>query len=46
MALRKLRRGVWPVQDASTCMAQQDAARKLLAGVLHEATQREMRCVL
>ena len=47
MALRKLRRGVWPVQDSLDLHGNnRDAARKLLQEFLHEATQREMRCVL
>jgi DNA-nicking Smr family endonuclease len=47
MALRKLRRGGWPVQDALDLHGNNsDAARKLLQGFLHEASQREMRCVL
>jgi len=47
MALRKLRRGVWPVQDSLDLHGNNsDAARKLLQEFLHEATQREMRCVL
>jgi DNA-nicking Smr family endonuclease len=47
MALRKLRRGVWPVKDSLDLHGNnRDAARKLLQEFLHEATQREMRCVL
>ena len=47
MALRKLRRGTWPVQDSLDLHGNhRDAARKLLQEFLHEATQREMRCVL
>ena len=47
MALRKLRRGVWPVQDSLDLHGNhRDAARKLLQEFLLEATQREMRCVL
>jgi len=47
MALRKLRRGVWPVQDRLDLHGNhRDAARKLLQEFLHEATQRGMRCVL
>jgi DNA-nicking Smr family endonuclease len=47
MALRKLRRGVWPVQDSLDLHGNnRDAARKLLQGFLHEAAQRGMRCVL
>jgi len=47
MTLRKLRRGVWPVQDSLDLHGNhRDAARKLLQEFLHEATQRQMRCVL
>ena len=47
MALRKLRRGVWPVQDSLDLHGNnRDAARKLLREFLHEATQLGMRCVL
>ncbi len=47
MALRKLRRGTWPVQDSLDLHGNNsDAARKLLQGFLHEAMQRELRCVL
>ena len=47
MALRKLRRGVWPVQDSLDLHGNnREAARKLLQEFMHEATQREMRCVL
>jgi DNA-nicking Smr family endonuclease len=47
MALRKLRRGTWPVQDSLDLHGNNsDAARKLLQGFLHEAMQREFRCVL
>ncbi len=47
MALRKLRRGVWPVQDSLDLHGNNsDAARKLLQEFLHEAMQHEMRCVL
>jgi len=47
MALRKLRRGVWPVQDSLDLHGNtSEAARKLLQEFLHEATQRGMRCVL
>jgi DNA-nicking Smr family endonuclease len=46
MALRKLRRGVWPVQDSLDLHGNnRDAARKLLQEFLHEAAQRGMRCV-
>lgn len=47
MTLRKLRRGAWPIQDSLDlhgCTS--DAARKLLQEFLHEAAQRESRCVL
>jgi DNA-nicking Smr family endonuclease len=47
MALRKLRRGVWPIQDTLDLHGNhRDAARKLLQEFLLEATQRQMRCVL
>ncbi|MEO8333223.1 MAG: Smr/MutS family protein [Gallionella sp.] len=47
MDLRKLRRGVWPVQDSLDLHGNnRDAARKLLQGFLHEAAQQEMHCVL
>lgn len=47
MALRKLRRGTWPVQDSLDLHGNHtDAARKLLQEFLHEATQRNLRCVL
>ena len=47
MVLRKLRRGVWPVQDSLDLHGNnRDAARKLLQEFLHEATQLGMRCVL
>lgn len=47
MALRKLRRGGWPVQDSLDLHGNNsDAARKLLQDFLHEAMQRELRCVL
>ena len=47
MTLRKLRRGVWPVQDSLDLHGNNsDAARKLLQEFLHEAMQREFRCVL
>jgi DNA-nicking Smr family endonuclease len=47
MTLRKLRRGTWPVQDSLDLHGNNsDAARKLLQGFLHEAMQREFRCVL
>lgn len=47
MTLRKLRRGIWPIQDSLDLHGHNsDAARKLLQGFLHEATQRNLRCVL
>jgi DNA-nicking Smr family endonuclease len=47
MTLRKLRRGSWPVQDSLDLHGNHsDAARKLLQEFLHEATQRNLRCVL
>jgi len=47
MALRKLRRGVWPIRDSLDLHGNNsDAARKLLQEFLHEATQRKLRCVL
>jgi DNA-nicking Smr family endonuclease len=47
MTLRKLRRGGWPVQDRLDLHGNSsDAARKLLQEFLHEAMQRELRCVL
>jgi DNA-nicking Smr family endonuclease len=47
MALRKLRRGGWPVQDSLDLHGNNsDEARKLLQGFLHEAEQRRLRCVL
>jgi DNA-nicking Smr family endonuclease len=47
MALRKLRRGTWPIQDSLDLHGNNsDAARKLLQEFLHEATQRKLRCVL
>ena len=47
MTLRKLRRGSWPVQDSLDLHGNNsDAARKLLQDFLHEAMQRELRCVL
>ncbi|MGA7749110.1 MAG: Smr/MutS family protein [Gallionella sp.] len=47
LALRKLRRGGWPVQDSLDLHGNNsDAARKLLQEFLHEAMQRELRCVL
>ena len=47
MSLRKLRRGSWPIQDRLDLHGlHSDAARKLLQAFLHEAAQRELRCVL
>lgn len=47
MTLRKMRRGTWPVQDSLDLHGNNsDAARKLLQEFLHEAMQRELRCVL
>jgi DNA-nicking Smr family endonuclease len=47
MALRKLRRGGWPVQDYLDLHGNDsDAARKLLQEFLHTASQHELRCVL
>jgi DNA-nicking Smr family endonuclease len=47
LALRKLRRGGWPVQDRLDLHGNNsDAARKLLQEFLREAMQREFRCVL
>ena len=47
MALRKLRRGGWPIEDNLDLHGNNtDAARKLLQKFLHEAVQRQMRCVL
>ncbi len=47
MALRKLRRGAWPIQDSLDLHGNNsDAARKLLQEFLLEATQRKLRCVL
>jgi DNA-nicking Smr family endonuclease len=47
MTLRKLRRGIWPIQDSIDLHGNNsDAARKLLQEFLHEATQRNLRCVL
>jgi DNA-nicking Smr family endonuclease len=47
LVLRKLRRGGWPVQDSLDLHGNNsDAARKLLQAFLHEAMQRELRCVL
>jgi DNA-nicking Smr family endonuclease len=47
MALRKLRHGSWPVEDRLDLhVNNSDTARKLLREFLHEAIQRELRCVL
>ena len=47
MTLRKLRRGTWPIQDSLDLHGNHtDAARKLLQEFLHEAAQRNLRCVL
>lgn len=46
MSLRKLRRGHWPVQDSLDLHGlSSEAARKLLLGFLHHATQQGLRCV-
>ena len=45
--LRKLRRGTWPIQDSLDLHGNHtDAARMLLQEFLHEAAQRNLRCVL
>lgn len=47
ITLRKIRNGTWPIQDRLDLHGNQsEAARKLLQEFLHEATQRELRCVL
>ena len=47
MVLRKLRRGVWRVEDSLDLHGNnRDAARILLQEFLHQATRREFRCVL
>ena len=47
LTLRKLRRGGWPIEDRLDLHGlHSDAARKLLQEFLHEATQRQLRCVL
>lgn len=47
VALRKLRRGNWPVQASLDLHGNAtDAARKLLQEFLHEAAQQGLRCVL
>ncbi len=46
MTLRKLRRGVWPVQDEIDLHGMNsDEARKLLTTFLHQAMQHDLRCV-
>lgn len=46
MTLRKLRRCEWPPQDELDLHGlSSDAARKLLAEFVHEATQRGLRCI-
>jgi DNA-nicking Smr family endonuclease len=46
LALRKLRRGFWPVRDSLDLHGNNsDTARKLLQEFLHQAIQRELRCV-
>jgi DNA-nicking Smr family endonuclease len=46
MTLRKLRRGEWPVQDELDLHGlNSDEARRMLTTFLHQATQRELRCV-
>jgi DNA-nicking Smr family endonuclease len=47
MTLRKLRRGTWPIEDSLDLHGNYtDAARKLLQEFMHEAAQRNLRCVL
>jgi DNA-nicking Smr family endonuclease len=47
MTLRKLRRGTWPIEDSLDLHGNQtDAARILLQEFMHEAAQRNLRCVL
>ena len=47
MAIRKIRRGTWPAQDQLDLHGlNSEAARKLLQEFLHDATQRNCRCVL
>jgi len=47
MTLRKLRRGTWPIEDSLDLHGNHtDAARKLLQEFMHEAAQRNLRCVL
>jgi DNA-nicking Smr family endonuclease len=46
MMLRKLRHGEWRIQDELDLHGiNSDAARQLLVGFLHDATQRGLRCV-
>jgi DNA-nicking Smr family endonuclease len=46
MTLRKLRRGIWPVQDSLDLHGlSSDEARKLLLEFLRQAVQRGLRCV-
>ena len=46
LTLRKIRNGIWPIQDQLDLHGNHsDAARKLLQAFLHEATQQEFRCV-
>lgn len=47
MTLRKLRRGVWTIQDRLDLHGNNtDAARRLLQEFLYQAQQRDLRCVL
>jgi DNA-nicking Smr family endonuclease len=47
MTLRKLRRGIWPIEDSLDLHGNHtDAARKLLQEFLQEAVGRNLRCVL
>lgn len=47
MALRKMRRGNWPIQGRLDLHGlHSEASRKLLQEFLHEATQDNLRCVL
>jgi len=47
MTLRKMRRGTWPIQDSLDLHGTHtDTARRLLLDFLHEAAQRNLRCVL
>jgi DNA-nicking Smr family endonuclease len=46
MILRKLRHGEWRIQDELDLHGLgSEAARKLLSGFLHDATQRGLRCI-